>query len=95
MYPGAIEAFDRAIATDPGFALAHAARAHSLLERGEATCDSDPSSSGRRFQCSQPDPLHLVLGEPLLRAVVQLRRAAGSRGLKRVAAARRSLSFGK
>src|SRR3984893_1288304 len=35
MYPGAIEAFDRAIATDPGFALAHAARAHALLERGD------------------------------------------------------------
>ena len=34
MYPGAIEAFDRVIATDPGFALAHAARAHALLERG-------------------------------------------------------------
>ena len=33
------------------------------------------SSSWRRFQCSQPDPLHLVLGEPLLRAVVQLGRA--------------------
>ena len=28
-----------------------------------------------RFQCSQPDPLRLVLGEPLLRAVVQLGRA--------------------
>jgi Tfp pilus assembly protein PilF len=36
MYPGAIEAFDRAIAEDPGFALAHAARAHTLLERGDA-----------------------------------------------------------
>lgn len=36
MYPGAIEAFDRAIAADPGFALAYAARAHALLERGEA-----------------------------------------------------------
>lgn len=35
MYPGALEAFDRAIAADPGFALAHAARAHLLLERGE------------------------------------------------------------
>jgi tetratricopeptide (TPR) repeat protein len=34
--PGAIAAFDRAIATDPGFALAHAARAHALLERGHA-----------------------------------------------------------
>src|SRR5580704_14143217 len=36
MYPGAIEAFDRAIAADPGFALVHAARAHVLLERGDA-----------------------------------------------------------
>src|SRR6516225_3648970 len=36
MYPGAIEAFDRAIAADPGFALAHAVRAHALLERGDA-----------------------------------------------------------
>jgi Flp pilus assembly protein TadD len=36
MYPGAVEAFDRAIAADPGFALAHAARAHALLERGDA-----------------------------------------------------------
>src|SRR2546423_2452952 len=36
MYPGAIEAFDRAIAADAGLALAHAARAHLLLERGDA-----------------------------------------------------------
>jgi hypothetical protein len=36
MHPGAIEAFDRAIAEDPGFALAHAGRAHALLERGDA-----------------------------------------------------------
>src|SRR5215472_7761989 len=36
MYPGALEAFDRAIAADPRFALAHAARAHALLERGDA-----------------------------------------------------------
>ncbi len=35
MYPGALEAFERAIAEDPGFALAHAARAHVLLERGD------------------------------------------------------------
>jgi tetratricopeptide (TPR) repeat protein len=35
MYPGALEGFDRAIAADPRFALAHAARAHVLLERGD------------------------------------------------------------
>ena len=34
--PGAIATFDRAIAADPDFALAHAARAHALLERGDA-----------------------------------------------------------
>jgi tetratricopeptide (TPR) repeat protein len=36
MQPGAIESFDRAIAADPAFALAHAAKAHALLERGDA-----------------------------------------------------------
>jgi hypothetical protein len=34
MYPVALERFERAIAADPGFAFAHAARAHVLLERG-------------------------------------------------------------
>ena len=37
MYPGAIEAFDRATEADPGFALAHAAKAHALLERGDGS----------------------------------------------------------
>src|ERR1700722_16577706 len=36
MYPGAIAAFDRAIEAEPTFALPHAARAHALLERGDA-----------------------------------------------------------
>jgi tetratricopeptide (TPR) repeat protein len=36
MHPGAIEAFDRAIEADPHFALPHTARAHALLERGDA-----------------------------------------------------------
>jgi tetratricopeptide (TPR) repeat protein len=36
MYPGAVEAFDRAVAADPSFALAHSAKAHVLLERGDA-----------------------------------------------------------
>jgi len=35
-HPGAIQAFDRAIQADPGFALPHAAKAHALLERGDA-----------------------------------------------------------
>jgi Tfp pilus assembly protein PilF len=36
MFPGAIAAFDRAIEAEPAFALPHAARAHALLERGDA-----------------------------------------------------------
>src|SRR5215218_737857 len=37
-WPGAGEAFERAIAADPGFALAHAARArvHSMYAQGES-----------------------------------------------------------
>lgn len=31
LYPGAVDAFDRAIAADPGFALAHAAKAKALF----------------------------------------------------------------
>ena len=31
LYPGAIEAFDRAIEADPGFALAHAGKAQVLM----------------------------------------------------------------
>jgi tetratricopeptide (TPR) repeat protein len=34
LYPGAIAAFDRAIAADPGFALAHSAKAQVLLREG-------------------------------------------------------------
>lgn len=34
-YPGAAEAYDRAIAADPGFALAHAGKAQVLLRRGD------------------------------------------------------------
>src|ERR1700732_5079725 len=46
MYPGAIEAFDRAIAADPGFALAHAARAHALLDRGDAAAARASMAAG-------------------------------------------------
>ena len=47
MYPGAIEAFDRAIAADPGFALAHAARAHVLLERGDSAAARESMAAAR------------------------------------------------
>jgi thioredoxin-like negative regulator of GroEL len=35
LYPGAIEAFDRAIAADPDFALAHAGKAQVLIRQGD------------------------------------------------------------
>src|SRR3954465_4995176 len=34
LYPGAIEAFDRAITADPGFALAHAGKGQTLMGEG-------------------------------------------------------------
>src|SRR5690242_7506671 len=34
-YPGAVEAYDRAIAADPGFALAHAGKAQLLMRQGD------------------------------------------------------------
>jgi len=37
LYPGAVEAFDRALAADPGFALAHAGKAQVLMREGKAT----------------------------------------------------------
>jgi hypothetical protein len=49
MYPGAIGAFDRAIDADPGFALAHAARAHALLECGDATAARASMAAANSF----------------------------------------------
>jgi len=34
-YPGAVEAYDRAVAADPGFALAHAGKAQILMRHGD------------------------------------------------------------
>jgi len=34
LYPGAVDAFDRALAADPGFALAHAGKAQVLMRQG-------------------------------------------------------------
>src|SRR5260370_8240233 len=62
MYPGAIEAFDRAIAADPGFALAHAARAHALLERGDAASAraSMAAANSLTADLSPPETSHLA-----------------------------------
>src|SRR5947199_3618541 len=55
MYPGAIEALDRAIAADPGFALAHAARAHVLLERGDAAAARASMAAANSLAAGLPD----------------------------------------
>ncbi len=54
MYPGAIEAFDRAIAADPGFALPHAARAHALLERGDAAAAREAMAAAHALAAGLP-----------------------------------------
>ena len=36
LYPGAVEAFDRALAADPGLAMAHAGKAQVLMREGKA-----------------------------------------------------------
>jgi tetratricopeptide (TPR) repeat protein len=47
MYPGAIVAFDRVVSADPGFALAHAARAHALLERGDVVAAQESMATAK------------------------------------------------
>jgi tetratricopeptide (TPR) repeat protein len=47
MYPGAIDAFDRAIASDPGFALAHAGKAQVLLGGGNVGAALDSLAAAR------------------------------------------------
>jgi tetratricopeptide (TPR) repeat protein len=49
MYPGAIEAFDRALTIDPRFGLAYAAKAHALLERGDAAAARAAMASANSF----------------------------------------------
>ncbi len=55
MYPGAIDAFDRAIAADPAFALPHAARAHSLLERGDTAAAGEAIAAANARATGQTD----------------------------------------
>lgn len=47
MYPGAVEAFDRAIASDPGFALAHTGKAQVLLGVGNVAAAFESLAAAR------------------------------------------------
>jgi len=48
LYPGAIEAFDRALAADPGFALAHAGKAQVLMREGNVRARARVARGGPR-----------------------------------------------
>ena len=60
VYPGAVEAFDRALAADPGLALAHAAKAQILMREGNAaqafaalaTASTDPPAYAQKRDIS-------------------------------------------
>jgi tetratricopeptide (TPR) repeat protein len=49
-YPGAIEGYDRAIATDPGFAMAHAGKAQVLLRQGDVTAAREALARARTMR---------------------------------------------
>lgn len=51
-YPGATEAYDRAIAADPGFALAHAGKAQVLMRQGRCrgSTGGPERSQGRGYR---------------------------------------------
>jgi Flp pilus assembly protein TadD len=67
-HPGAIEALGRAIAADPAFALAHAAMAHALLERGEgmASRTSIATANSLTGGISEREASHVAFFDVLL-----------------------------
>jgi Tfp pilus assembly protein PilF len=76
MYPGAIEAFDRAVAVDPNFALAHAAKAHALLERGNAPAARDAMASAAAAGISARETSHIAFFDLLLAGEAEVALAA-------------------
>ena len=61
-YPGALEAYDRAIAIDPGFAMAHAGRAQVLLRQGdvEAARKALAAAKGLAAGLSEREASHIA-----------------------------------
>ena len=62
-YPGAAEAYDRAIAADPAFALAHAGKAQLLLRQGEAAAARAAFAAARDLasEVSEREASHIAL----------------------------------
>jgi tetratricopeptide (TPR) repeat protein len=54
LYPGAIAAFDRAIAADPGFAMAHAGKAQVLMREGNVTAARAAQAAARQVAAGLP-----------------------------------------
>ena len=53
-YPGAAEAYDRAIAADPRFALAHAAKAQMLARQSNVAAAREALAAARE-RCADSD----------------------------------------
>jgi hypothetical protein len=53
-YPGAIEAFDRALAADEGFALAHTGKAQVLLREGDVAAARAALAAGKAVAAGLP-----------------------------------------
>jgi tetratricopeptide (TPR) repeat protein len=54
-YPGAAEAYDRAIAADPGFALAHAGKAQVLMRQGDIAAARAALASAKELSAGLPE----------------------------------------
>jgi tetratricopeptide (TPR) repeat protein len=54
-YPGAIEAYDRAIAADPAFAVAHAGKAQILLRQGDAAAAREALAAAKALASDVSD----------------------------------------
>lgn len=78
MYPGATEAFDRAIAADPRFALAHVARAHTLLEYGNAAAARESMTIANSFTAGLTDreASHVAFFDMLVSGNIEAARVA-------------------
>jgi tetratricopeptide (TPR) repeat protein len=54
LYPGAVDAFDRALAADPGFALAHAGKAQVLMREGKAAAARESLATAKGLAAALP-----------------------------------------
>ena len=54
LYPGAVDAFDRALAADPGLALAHAGKAQVLMREGKARAAREALAAARTVGAGLP-----------------------------------------